>query len=474
MTSGFKRVLLINPPESGQGADTSAPMGLMFIAGVLQQNGIAVRIVDGCLDGFAEVMRVVAEFKPDLAGIACPTYARVQSFKIARAIKEHDSSIITLFGGHHPTLLGQQVLANYPFVDLICIGEGEFVTLDLCQGLEWEKISGLGFRRNGAVMISPRRPDITDLDRLPLPAWDLIDPMRYRSNGDIVIDGIDLSKEVGATISFSRGCIGRCNFCSQMWKKWKYRSPQRIMEEIELLHRRHGIRCFHFNDDCFSVKKEVTLELCRLICERKWKIYFSIVTRADCVDEDILRALKEAGCYSIAFGIETASPRLLKVMHKTIKPEQSLRAIQLTNAFGIRSLALVIAGAVGETWESINETIDFLNAAKPALIGVANGLMLFPGTEVYEAAKARGFIDDDFWLTNYNWKIYTAENSRLMLNIFAEAIHHRQKLSRFRLVNMIRYHRFVSREVGIVLKQLFVNLRLVRERSNKDKPFILR
>jgi radical SAM superfamily enzyme YgiQ (UPF0313 family) len=474
--TGFKKVLLINPPESGQGRSTAAPMGLMYIAGVLQKNGIPVRILDAFIDGWESVLKVVEEYRPDLVGIACPTYARVPAFRIARMVKEYDPRITTLLGGHHPTLMSRQILTHYPYVDLICSGEGEYLTLELCQGVPWKDIAGLGFREGGQAVLNGRRPELPNLDELPFPAWNLVDPRRYGTNSDFVFDGIDFGKEVGANISSSRGCIGRCSFCSnyQMWKKWKHRSALSVVDEMEFLHKKYNIRCFSFCDDCFSVNRQVTLELCRLILKRGLKIYFAIVTRTDCVDEELLKALKEAGCYSICFGVETASPRLLKIMKKPIKVEQSLKAIRMVNSFGIRSVALIIAGSVGENWESINETIDFLDRAQPAAIGVANGLMLFPGTEVYETAKAGGFIDDSFWLTDYNWKVYTAENSRVMLNIFAEAIHRRKKLSRSRLMNIVRYNRFASREVGIALKQFLVGLRLARDKARQDKPRVLR
>ncbi len=470
MSLRYKKVLLINPPESGQGSATAAPLGLMYIAAVLQKAGIEVRILDAFLEGWPSVKAALEAYGPDLVGVACQTYARVPAVKVAGIVKEYQPGLPVIFGGHHPTLMPRQVLGHYTHVDFICIGEGEPLMLELCQGVPLADIAGLGYRKEGACVINQLRTELTNLDELPMPAWDLVDPRRYGTNCDYVFDGVDLSREPGANITYSRGCIGRCNFCSsyQMWKKWKFRSPQNVIAEMELLNKKYGIRCFQFNDDCFSVNKQATLDFCRLITERGMKIYFSIVTRTDCVDEEILRALKAAGCYAISFGIETASPRLLKIIHKPIKIERSLEAIRLVNTFGIRSLALIIAGNVGETIESINETIDFLQKAQPTAIGVANGLMLFPGTEVYRNAVKQGFISDDFWLSDYNWKVYTAEVSRLRLNIYVAAIHARRKLFTFFPLNALQYHRFFSREVGIAAMGLLG--RLGWRRGNGDKP----
>jgi len=466
------KVLLINPPESSQGGSTSAPLGLMYIASLLQKNNFPVNIVDACLGGWDSIKKGLAESNPTIVGIACPSYARAKSLKVAETVKGYNKDIKVILGGHHPTLMGRQILENYPFVDMVCIGEGEYLMLELCQGVELEKIPGLGFRENNNVIINNPRTEITDLDELPMAAWNCLDPRRYGTNNSFVFDGIDFGKERGACVSFSRGCIGRCNFCSNycMWKKWKHRSPQKVADELEFLNKTYNIRCFAFNDDCFSVNKKATMELCAEIVNRKLKIYFSIVTRVDCIDEEILGILKKAGCCTIYFGIEAASPRLLKIMHKPIKIEQSQKAIQLVNSFGIRSIALVIAGAVGETYETINECIDFLNRANPTEIGIANGLMIYPGTEIYEIAKRQKLIDDSFWLTDYNYMIYTGENSRLKLNMFSSALSNRKRLSRFFIINALRYHRFVTREMTKAVKKLLERMGLLKEKSKPNKP----
>lgn len=465
-------VLLINPPENAPGRKTSAPLGLMYIASVLQDKNIPVHILDAFLDGWDSVLRKVKEYRPGIVGISCPTYARVQAIKAAEIIKKHFPEITIVLGGHHPTLMGRQILANYPFIDMVAIGEGEYLMLDLCLGKNPEDILGLGYRKDGQIIINKPRPNIENLDDLPLAAWNLVEPKRYGTHSDFTYEGVDLGKEIGADISFSRGCIGKCNFCSNfvMWRKWKHRSPLKVADEIEFLNHKFGIRCFQFNDDCFSVDKKATLELCDEIIKRGLKILFCIVTRADCIDEALVKALKAAGCYMISFGVEAASPRLLKIMHKTIKPEVSEKAIQLVNSYNIKSVALIIAGCVGENWSSINEAIDFLNRSKPAIVDVANGLRLFPGTELFNLAKQQGLIDENFWLSDYNWKIYTKENSRLKLNIFTTAVQKRRKLSRFAIVNYFNYHKFVTKEIEYFLKELLRKIGISpKKKKNKVK-----
>jgi len=472
----MKRILLVNPPESGMGEHSSAPLGLLYIAGVLQKHDIPVKIVDGFLEGWKGIEDTVKDYRPDIIGITCHTYARTRALRIAKSAKKILPEVTVVVGGAHPTVMAKQLLENYPFIDIAAIGEADRVLREVCEKKDYSRIPGIAYRENGRVVINSRSDVIADLDSLPLPAWDLLDLRRYPPDGQGVYRGIDLAKEPRISVIFSRGCVGDCNFCSNrlMWKRWRHRSPKNMLGELELLNKTFGIKHFHFNDDCFSVNKKATVELCRAIVDRRLNIAFDIVTRTDCVDAEILQALKDAGCYRICFGVETASPRLLKIMGKPINVKEQEEAIKLTNTFGIKTLVLLIAGCVGETQETINETVDFINRVQPSAVGIANGLMIFPGTRIYEIAKKNGVIGDDFWLTDYAWKMYTFENSPLWLDIFSRALETRRRLSRFRLVNLIRNHRFVSRQVGRRIRDFLIRCGLAKQKTAGNKYKVVR
>ncbi len=472
----MKRVLLVNPPESGMGEHSSAPAGLLYIAGVLQKHDIPVKVVDGFLEGWKGVEETIRDYRPDIIGITCHTYARARALKIAKLAKDILPEATVVVGGAHPTVMPRQMLENYPFIDIAAIGEADYVLRDVCENKSYSAIPGIAYRENGSVVINPRRDVIADLDTLPFPAWNLLDLKRYPPDGQGVYRGIDLAKEPRISVVFSRGCVGDCNFCSNrlMWKRWRHRSPENMLGELELLNKTFGIKHIHFNDDCFSVDKKAAIGLCRGIADRKLDIVFDIVTRTDCVDAEILQALKDAGCYSISYGVETASPILLKIMGKPINTKKQEEAIKLTNSFGIRTLVLLIAGCVGETWETINETVDSMDRAQPSAVGIANGLMIFPGTKVYEIAKKNGVIDDSFWLTDYAWKMYTFENSPLWLDIFSRALETRRRLSRSRIVNLIRNHRFVSRRIGRRIKDLLMGFGLAKQGTAGGKYKVVR
>ena len=253
--------------------------------------------------------------------------------------------------------------------------------------------------------------NLPGLDTISFPAWHLVDLKRYPARGDIIFRGIDLRTEPRISVIFSRGCKGHCDFCSTwwIWKGWRHRSATNMVDEIELLYRDFNIKHFCFADDAMTVDRQATIDLCDEIMARNLHIAFHVTTRTDCVDELVLEKLKSAGCYQIAFGVETGSPLLLEKMRKENDIETAVRAIHLSKKVGIPATALMIVGNVGEQVETINQTISFLQRARPNDLGCVGGLWILPGTKLYQDCKRIGYIDDDFWLGDEPYKIYTLE-----------------------------------------------------------------
>lgn len=462
----MKKVLLINPPEAGRGDYSTPPLGSLYLAAMLKKNGIAVDFIDGYLEGWIGIEKKLSECDPSIVSITCHTYARSKALRTARMVKEKNPGALVVLGGAHATLMYRQILEHYKFVDIAVRGEGEITFLEVCQGKPLKDIDGIAYRDGDSIKVNAERKLIPNLDELPFPAWELIDIRRYPPDGSGVYNGIDIGKEPCVGVVFSRGCIGSCIFCCDklLWKRWRRRSPANMADELELLNKRYGARRFSFNDDLFTADRKAAAALCEEIIRRGLNITFEIVSRTDCLDEELLKLLKRAGCFKICFGIETASVELLKRMKKFIDPAVSEKAIKMTRAAGIRASALLIAGNLGETRRTINETIDFLKRAAPDDVGLANGLRILPGTELYEHAKRIGFIDDDFWLSDFNWKIFTAENSRLALNIFCEALAKREHLPSVPAMDIIKYQRFYRRFAEDTVKSLLARAGLKRKK----------
>jgi len=449
----MKKVLLVNPYETEQTGFSNPPLGLLYLAGTLLKHGFEVKVVDGCTDGRDTIKLAIKDFQPDMVGITCLTPGRKKVLEIAQMVKSFNQNIPVVLGGVHPTIMYNQMMEHYPFVDYIVLGEGEETLLEIAQGNNPAQINGLVYRDNGKVIKTTNRKYVENLDDIPFPAWHLVDFAKYPAWGAGVVRGIDLSREVRVSIIFSRGCKGHCDFCSTwwIWKGWRHRSPNNMADEIEHLYRTSGIRHFCFADDAMTVDRQATINLCDEIMARKLNIAFHVTTRTDCVDEVVLQKLKVAGCYNIAFGIETGSPRLLEKMGKENDISTSERAIRLCKQIGLKVTALLIVGNMGETEETIDETIDFLKRTEPDEIARTGALWIFPGTKLYQQCKRQGIINDDFWLTDEPYMIHTGEHSLEALAHMCKRVTNYQSFHK-RIINKIMslYKRIIHRAIRLL------------------------
>lgn len=439
----MKRILLINPPGTEQSGYSNPPLGLLYLAGGLLRSGFDVKVVDGCVEGWGAIEQALAEFRPEIAGITCLTPERKKALEAARLVKNINKNILTVLGGAHPTIMHSQIMQSYPFVDCVVIGEGEETLLEIAQGKPFSDITGLAYRKDGQVLVTAQRKYAGNLDDIAFPAWHLVDYKRYPARGAGVFNGVDLAKEPRVSVIFSRGCSGHCDFCSTwwIWRGWRHRSPRNMADELELLYKDFGVRHFCFADDSMTVDRAAVMALCDEIVARGLKIAFHVTTRTDCVDEVLISKLKAAGCYNIAFGIETASPVLLAKMGKDNSVEASERAILMCRKAGVKVTALIIAGNVGETEETISETAAFLRRTCPEEVGCVGGLWILPGTKLYRDCVARGIISDSFWLGEDPYMIYTAEHSIETL------AHMRARLANYRSLAQ----RIISRLKGAIV-----------------------
>ena len=454
------KILLVNPHDTAQTGFTNPPLGLLYIAGMLLKHNHNVRIVDGCIEGKDAIRKALETFQPNIVGITCLTPGRINALEVASLSKGYDPSIRVVMGGAHPTIMFRQLLQEYStLIDFIVLGEGEKTFLEIVQGRERKSILGLAYLENGKVIKTPNRQLIQNLDELPFPAWDLINLKAYMARGTDIFKGIDLTKEPRISIIYSRGCTGHCSFCSTwwIWQCWRHRSAKNMVDEMEMLYTKYGIRHFCFADDTLTASREATLQLCNEIIVRKLDVAFHATTRTDCVDEEMLMKLRQAGCYNIAFGVETGSAKLLSMMGKENDIAKSEEAIRLTKKAGIYVTALMIVGNVGETKETIKETRNFLRRSNPDGVGCVGGLWILPGTAVYYEAKKKDFIDDRFWLSDEPYKIFTLEWSREKLEEFQLYVFNYKKNNCYFLKRLayVRIKNILMRLPGF---RIFVNI----------------
>lgn len=427
------KILLLSPPtnievfwQAGskkKGEQRTPPLGLGYIASILEHAGYDVNLIDMFNTSFEEGERIIRQEKPDIVGISCFTEFRIGSLKLAKLVKAVNPNIKVIMGGSHAAIMYEQVLRNYP-VDYIVMGEGEITMLELVNALgnntPAESIKGIAFMKNGQVMKTERRPPILDLDTIPFPAHhffdiDAYEPENFRLPRKFVLkDDTNMTGKLRKTsIITSRGCPFKCQYCSTslFWgHKWRSRSAKNVLDELEMLYIDYGIRYFVFVDDAFTADHSRAIDICKGILERGLDICWTCCTRTNYISAELLEWLAKAGCFMISYGIESGSSAILKTIHKHQSIEQIIQAFNMTHDAGITTTMLLMVGNPGESDTTIKETMDLIKRADPTFISVAI-TQIYPGTELYEIAKEKGFIDDDYWLNlSLTAPIYTLEN----------------------------------------------------------------
>lgn len=444
----MKEIVLINAPETFLGDNcASPPLGLLYLAAMFPEDQYRVSVYDGVILGWDKTMELIKRDNPMVVGISCLTPNRMKVIKLAKLIKEFNPEIKVVLGGVHPTIMGRQMLENYPFINFVVLGEGEVTFKELSDVLfsdslkDLKNVDGIMYRDQGQIVINKWRSPVKDLDTIPFPRWDLINVDDYIPFGGnvrpVTVKGIDISKVRKHFVVFSRGCVGQCIFCSTwwIWRGYRHRSPENMLAEIIFLYKNYGTQNLDFVDDCFTVDKEAVKKLCQLIVKSGLKIAFKCSSRTDLLDEELISKLKEAGCYEISFGVESGDPSILQALNKKNTIDNTVKTFVLMKKYGILATATMITGSIGENYKTINRSVKFLKKIKPDYVGTAKGLLIFPGTKAYYYCRNKGYMNDDYWLGEEPFKIFDFEFNQKDIKCFDVAVRRRIYLTPFRFLN---------------------------------------
>jgi anaerobic magnesium-protoporphyrin IX monomethyl ester cyclase len=343
-----------------------------------------------------------------LVGLGGTAESRFEVFRIAREIKAENPSIKVAFGGPQATFTAEDTLTNIPAIDAVVRGEGEETLLEvvtMCSdGLSLEGIPGVSFRQEGKVIHNPPRERIKNLDDLPLPARHLLPMDRYNLN-------MDFLNVPGETIMTSRGCPYNCSFCSAsaMWERmYTKRSAQSVVSEIQHVTDQYGAEGIKFFDSTFTVDRRHVEGICdALRSEKLSHIPWECEVRADTVDKDLLENMKDAGCYLIDLGLESASNRVLEKINKKITVTQAEEVLEYCLDLGIRVRLFLTWGHPGETLEDLEKTLGFVEKWRRRIpeLGDPHPIRVYPGTGVESFAHDKGYLPEDFsWAKPCSWK----------------------------------------------------------------------
>tara|TARA_Y100000310_G_C20684797_1_gene818254 strand:+ start:1882 stop:3285 length:1404 start_codon:yes stop_codon:yes gene_type:complete len=381
------------------GGSQLPPLGIALLAAVIRKEGYDVKILD-CIalnmNGEQTIKKILDE-SPDYLAVTSITISIYNAQEIIQKIKERNSSMKIIVGGPHVTAAPEETMKTFPEFDVGVIGEAEDTFVELLSHLDKEKpldkVKGLLIRKNKEIISTGTRPLIQDLDKLPLPALDLLPDLLtyYQPATDT------LNRYPATLLITSRGCPGRCNYCDQSVFGQRIRgySADYVINMIKHLQKEYGIKEIFFQDDNFVALRQRMIEICKKIVEQKIDITFSVMGRVDQITEEGLMWLKKAGCWQINYGLESGDQRILDNIDKDVTVEQNMKAIQMTDKAGISVKGLFMIGAFGETKETIKNTLNFIKKA-PIDDFHMTIYTPFPGASGYKIAHKFGKFDPDW------------------------------------------------------------------------------
>ena len=363
---------------------------------VLERSGHSVVIYD-CQLGIThkELVEMLLSDKPELVGISATTPTFPSALGVGQKVKQSLPETIVVIGGVHVTALPQETM-SFDCFDIAVLGEGEKTMGELAAHLEnkgtrrLKKVAGIAYRENGTVKFTKPRGLIQDLDSLPYPARHLLPPLSAYKPTPASYRKLPL-----AHLITTRGCPYQCTFCDRsiFGSKYRSRSVENVMGEIEELVDKYGIREIKFFDDTFTLDRKRVFEICKEFKERKIDLSWSCLTRVDTISREMLVAMKDAGCWQVLFGLESGDPRMLSLLKKGSTVEQNERAVQLAHEVGLSVRADFIVGTLGETLESMERTLRFAIGLNMDFAHF-NKFTPYPGTELYHNLTKMGYTFD--------------------------------------------------------------------------------
>jgi anaerobic magnesium-protoporphyrin IX monomethyl ester cyclase len=457
-------ITLVNP-AAPVGAAMHMPfalLGLGYLAAVLEKNNYKVDVIDCQILNMSleEFKREISKRQPDILGVTSSTLTYQTGLKLLKIAKEVCPNCITVAGGAHVTFWDDHALEECPELDVVIRKEGENTMLELVQRIEagkgYQDILGITCRVDGKIVRNPDRPYIEDLDSLPFPARHLWPMERFRELEDILY------------LATSRGCIYWCEFCTTVrmhGRKYRMRSPKNVVDELEELYQKYGIKKFTFCDDAFTVDQSRIEDLCNEILKRRLKIEWNCGTRVDMITKELLSKMKEAGCISVWFGVESGTQQVLDAMKKGITPELTVRVLSWVRELGLKPVPNVILGFPGETKKSAWKTIKFVEKIAPDDVGFYNVATPFPGTPMYNIVKEKGWLRiTDFDKYDTTRPIFeTPQLSMKELGKLRESAFHHYYLRRAYIFDKKR--RFKISTALVVGMHLIANLKLRLRRN---------
>lgn len=421
------------------------PLGLMYLSAYIKQHNPAhnFKIIDMRMNQVSnkELARILDDYNPQVVGISAVTMEAVNMHEISAIVKETLPECKVVAGGPHPSSFIQKTLSDMN-IDYLVLGEGEVTFYELLENIEKggdiKEVKGLAFRNNNNIYLTPHREYIQDLDTLPFPDWDLINIEEYSNFYSMT----NLGKRRYMALFTSRSCPYRCIYCHNIFGKgFRGRSPENVLQEIKLLYYKYNIRDFEILDDIFNFDRERTKKIFQGIIDAGLKVSVSFPNglRTDLLDYETLRIMRDGGVKYLSVAVESASPRIQKLIKKNLRLDKVREMIDHAVKLGIFTQGFFMIGFPTETEEEIKETLDF---AFRSPLHTAHFFIVTPfeGTELYDRYKE--LIDN----VQLNFDEYSYYKSSFKLSQITK-----EKLARYQFYAYSRFYLNPIRIIRIVV-----------------------
>ena len=379
------KAIFVNPPF-----DTDHPLptlGIAYLVSTLKQNGHSALLFDLWIDPISdeELRNRISDFSPDLIGVPFFTRRYADTKLLLNKLRRWYPDVRLVVGGHHASALPREVLQEINAVDVVVIGEGEKTIISLLEnsdGNNLNEIKGIAFRNNGDIVVTEQSEFIENLDTLPYPDLLQVDPNKCKMHPPYGWYGLPL------TMITTRGCPGKCVFCSKSvyQNTLRSQSPKRIVDEIEYWKTKLPIKEIRFFDDDFTISRKRTFDICDEMIKRDVKLPWTCTTRVDFLSRELLVKMKEAGLYFIVLGVESGSPRILKNLKKGYRVSHIRNAFKWCREVGITTFGFFMVGNPGENDEDRRLTLQIQKEIRPDFLSWG-ALRVLPGSPLFNECK---------------------------------------------------------------------------------------
>ncbi|MFC1656448.1 B12-binding domain-containing radical SAM protein [Patescibacteria group bacterium] len=446
------KILLVNPPpynglkviREGRCEQrlssfqyVMVPISLPMIAGLLEKADFNVKIYDFIVEdlNFEQSVDISAKFEPDLVIINFSTLTLRGDIKFVKQLRKRCPKAHLTAIGVHVTAKTKAVLLESE-LDSVIRSEPEMTALDLARSIKAKKnfaqVLGLSYKKDKEIITNADRPFIQDLDSMPFPSRHLLKNEHYL---------MPVYNRPYTLLITARGCPNQCTFCTARQyygKKFRTRGADSVIKEVQEIINKNKIRDITMWADTFTFNKKFVLDFCQQVKEKKLRFKWMCNARVDTVDLEMLRAMKEAGCIGVAYGVESGVQEILNNVKKGVNLNQIERAFKLTKEADIDSLAHVIFGLPGETNQTIRQTIRFIDKIDPDYVQFYCAIP-FPGTEFGDLARKKG------WITTNDWSKYEINQAIIQTPLLSQ-----KDLAKARKRAMLGFYlrwKFISRQL---------------------------